>query len=250
MKIHVTGATGYLGSELLRLAPDATFERVEIRDAAATRALVERLRPDVVVHTAYRQDGPGAWEITVDGAANVAVAAHAVGARLLHVSTDVVFDGTKGTPYLEADEPSPATEYGAAKAASEERVLAAHAQALVVRTSLIVGGPGHAPSKHELAALDPDAVFYEDEIRCPIQVGDLAAALLELAALDVTGVLHVAGTDPLSRADLAELVAGRPVRRSPAPPGRPRDCRLDCSRARSLLATELRGVVSLFARSG
>ena len=84
MRIHVTGGTGYLGSELLRRARGATSERVEIRDAAAVRSLFERLRPAVVIHTAYRQDGPGAWEITVDGAENVAAAAYAVGMRVMH----------------------------------------------------------------------------------------------------------------------------------------------------------------------
>lgn len=247
MRLHVTGATGFLGRELLRLAPEASGERVDIRDADAVSGLFERLRPDVVVHTAYRQEGPDAWEITVDGAASVADAARAAGARLLHLSTDVVFDGRKGSPYVEEDEPRPATEYGRAKAESELRVQAAHPDALVVRTSLIVGGPGHEPSRHERAARDRALVFYEDEIRCPIQVGDLAAALLELVDLDVTGVLHVAGADALSRADLTELIAGRPVRRSPAPIDRPLDCSLDCSRARALLRTELRGVRGVFA---
>jgi dTDP-4-dehydrorhamnose reductase len=247
-RLHVTGATGYLGAELLRQAPTATGERVEIRDAAAVRLLLGRLRPAVVVHTAYRQDGPGAWEVTVDGAENVARAAAAVGARLVHLSTDVVFDGRKGAPYVEDDPLSPVTDYGRAKAEAERRVLAACPDALVVRTSLIVGGLGFPPSKHELAAVDLSATFYEDEIRCPVQVGDLAAALLELADLDVSGVLHAAGADAASRADLAELVAGRPVRRAPAPRGRPLDCSLDSSRALSVLRGKLRGIRSLYLR--
>jgi dTDP-4-dehydrorhamnose reductase len=240
-RIHVTGATGYLGGALLRLRPDATGERVDVRDAGAVRSTLARLRPDVVIHTAYRQDGPDAHEITVAGAEHVARAARAAGARLVHLSTDVVFDGRKGAPYVEDDPPSPVTRYGRDKAEAEERVLAAHPDALVVRTSLIYGGPGAPASKHELAARDPGATFYEDEIRCPVQVGDLAAALLELAAAGLAGPLHVAGPDALSRAELAELVTGAPVDRAPAPPGRPLDCTLDSSRARSLLATELRG---------
>jgi dTDP-4-dehydrorhamnose reductase len=247
MRVHVTGGTGFLGSELLRLAPEASSERVEVRDARALREAFERLRPDVVVHTAYVQDGPDAWEVTVTGAENVARAAGDAGARLVHLSTDVVFDGRKGTPYTEDDEPSPLTAYGHAKAVSERRVRAAHPDALLVRTSLLVGGPGHEPSKHERAALDAKLSFYENEIRCPTQVGDLADAVLELAALELGGVLHVAGADGLSRADLAELAAGKPVRRIPAPPDRPLDCRLDSARARSLLRTELRGVRSVFA---
>ena len=240
MRVHVTGATGYLGRELVRLRPDATTERVEIRDAAAVRELLERLRPDVVVHTAYRQEGEGAWAVNVDGAENVARAAAAAGARLVHLSTDVVFDGRKGSPYVEADDAAPVTDYGRAKAAAEERVAAAHPGALVVRTSLLYGGP--EPSKHELAARDPALTFYTNEIRSPVQVGDLAAALLELAALDVSGPLHVAGADAVSRAQLAELIAGRAVRTGEAPPTRPLDCALDSSRAQALLRTRLRGV--------
>ena len=170
----------------------------------------------------------------------------AVGARLVHLSTDVVFDGRKGSPYVEVDTPAPCSDYGRSKAEAERRVVAVHREALIVRTSLIVGGPGHEPSKHEVGAHDPEATFFEDELRSPVQVTDLARALLELAAQDVIGPLHVAGPDDVSRAELAELVTGRPVRRSPALPGRPLDCRLDSSRARSLLRTELRGVRSVF----
>ena len=99
-----------------------------------------------------------------------------------------------------------------------------------------------------MAARDTGATFYEDELRSPVQVTDLARALLELAALDVIGVLHVAGPEHVSRAELAELVTGRPVRRAAAPSGRPLDCRLDSSRARSLLRTELRGIRTVLGR--
>jgi dTDP-4-dehydrorhamnose reductase len=248
VRLHVTGATGFLGRELLRRAPGATAERVDVRDRAAVAALFERLRPEAVIHTAYVQDGPDAWEVTVDGAENVALAASAIGARLVHLSTDVVFDGRKGAPYVESDEPVPVTAYGRAKAEAESRVTTACPGALIVRTSLLVGGPGHEPSKHELAARDPTLAFFEDEIRCPLQVGDLAEALLELTVSTSSGSLHVAGADAVSRAELAELVTGAPVRRAPAPPGRPLDCRLDSSLACSLLATDLRGVRSVYGQ--
>lgn len=246
MRVHVTGATGFLGGELLRLVPRATGERVDVRDAAAVEDVLARLRPDVVIHTAYRQDGADAYAVTATGAGNVARACAAAGIRLVHLSTDVVFDGALGRPYVESDAPSPCSAYGRAKADAETLVQAACPDALLVRTSLVVGGPGHEPSKHELTALDPHATFYEDELRSPVQVTDLAAALLELAALRLAGPLHVAGADDVSRADLAELVRGAPVRRASAPPGRPLDCRLDSSRARSLLVTRLRGVRGLW----
>lgn len=237
MKLHVTGATGYLGSELLRLRPDASTERVEVRDADKVRELFDRVRPEVVIHTAYRQDEP---DVNVVGSQNVARAAAACGARLVHLSTDVVFDGRKGTPYVEQDELSPVSDYGRSKAEAEALVTAAHPSALLVRTSLLYGGA--EPSKHELAARDPARTFFTNEVRSPVQVTDLAAALLELAELDVSGPLHVAGADAVSRADFAELVVRRPVRRAPAPETRPLDCSLDSSRAQALIETRLRGV--------
>jgi dTDP-4-dehydrorhamnose reductase len=237
VRLHVTGASGYLGSELTRLRPDASTERVEIRDADAVRDLLERVGPDVVIHTAYRQDEA---DVNTDGSENVARAAAAVGARLVHLSTDVVFAGRKGSPYVEEDPVTPVTEYGRAKAEAEARVAAAHPAALLVRTSLIYGGA--QPSKHELAARDPSLRFFTNEIRSPVQLTDLAQALLELAELDVSGPLHVAGAEAVSRAEFAELVTGVPVRSEPAPDTRPLDCSLDSSRAQALIQTRLRGV--------
>jgi dTDP-4-dehydrorhamnose reductase len=237
VRLHVTGATGYLGSELVRLRPDASTERVEVRDAEAVSELFGRLHPDVVIHTAYRQDED---DVNTVGSENVARAAAAVRARLIHLSTDVVFDGRKGAPYVEEDPLSPVTAYGHAKAEAEMRVATAHPGALLVRTSLLYGGA--TPSKHELAARDPASTFFTNEIRSPVHVTDLAEALLELCAREAAGPLHLAGADDVSRAAFAELIAGAPVRSGPAPESRPLDCSLDSSRARALLRTRLRGV--------
>jgi dTDP-4-dehydrorhamnose reductase len=244
--VHITGATGYLGRELLRLVPGASAERVELRDGDAVHALLGRVRPKTVIHTAYRQEDPS---VNVEGSEHVAHAAAVVGARLVHLSSDVVFDGLKGEPYVEDDPLSPVNSYAESKAEAERLVATAHPEALIVRTSLIVGGaqPSAQPSKHELRATGPGP-WFTNEIRSPIQVNDLAHALLELAELDVGGPLHVAGADGVSRAELAELIAGRPVTTAEAPPGRPLDCRLDSSRAQSLLRTRLRGVRELFGR--
>ena len=213
-----------------------------MREPGQVRALLDPLRPAAVVHTAYVQDGPGAWEVTAGGSRVVAEAARSVGARLVHLSTDVVFDGRAGRPYTERDPVSPLSDYGRAKAEAERLVAEADPGAVMVRTSLIYGGPGRPPSKHEQAATDPGAAFFTDELRCPVQVDDLAAALLELCRSGVAGPLHVTGPDAVSRWEFAGLVAGHPVRGMAAPPGRPLDCRLDSTKARALLATPLRGV--------
>lgn len=241
----VTGSTGYLGSELLRRARSAGWDAVgtggraqlDVRDAAAVERLLRELRPDAVIHTAYLLDGPDAWTTNVDGAE--AVARASVGARLVHLSTDVVFDGRRGR-YVEEDEPRPVHDYGRSKAEAERRVAAVRPDATIVRTSLIYGGA--EPSQHELAARRAAYPFFVDERRSPVQVTDLADALLELAALDVAGPLHVAGADDVSRFEFAQLVSGGPVERAYAGEGRPLDCTLDSSKARALLRTRLRGV--------
>jgi dTDP-4-dehydrorhamnose reductase len=262
-RLLVTGGTGYLGSELLRRAPAigtwhtseppvaGDWMRLDVRDPAAVRGALERLRPAAVIHTAYRQDDRAT---TLDGAAAVATAAAAVQARLVHVSTDVIFDGTKTGLYTEEDPPSPITDYGRAKADAERAVRAAHPDALIVRTSLIYGG--HEPSRHERAACEAaqghgSMTFFEDELRSPVLVSELASALLELAGRDETGILNVAGRDTVSRHEFAVLLAqahglsGEWILRSRLAGSalvRPSNCALDSSRARELLGTRLRGV--------
>jgi dTDP-4-dehydrorhamnose reductase len=243
----VTGGSGYLGRELLRRRPDALGAsrgaglRLDVRDGAAVRAAFERAGPAAVIHTAYRQDDRAT---TLGGAVNVAEAAAAVGVRLIHLSTDVVFDGDKGAPYTEDDEPAPVTPYGRDKADAERAVRDAHPAALIVRTSLLYGGA--EPGPQERMAGDPGARFFTDELRSPVQVGDLAAALLELAAREEAGILHAAGADVLSRYELARLLAPDPERVEPATIAgsglvRPRNCALSSARAAALLDTRLRG---------
>lgn len=241
MRLLVLGGSGYLGSELLRradaIAPSSS--ELDVRSEQAVRAAVESARPDAVINTAYRRDDRAT---TCDGALIVARAAAAAGARLVQLSTDLVFDGEKGSPYVEEDPPAPLGDYGRDKADAERGVLEACPGAAVVRTSLIYGGPQPGPQERLVA--DPPAAFFTDEVRCPVQVGDLAQALLELVAGDHAGLLHVAGAEAVSRHELAALLSGGPVRAATLAESsevRPRDCSLSIERARALLRTRLRG---------
>jgi dTDP-4-dehydrorhamnose reductase len=258
-RLFITGLGGHLGSELGRRAPAAGWDvagivgsaELDVRDGPAVLAAVRDARPDVIVHTAYRLQDPS---VNVEGTRAVAAAASAAGARLVHISSDVVFPGSGQRALTEDDEPAPVTPYGASKLEAERLCPP---DALIVRTSLIYGGP--EPAAQERMVLDVadgarDMAFFVDELRCPIAVADLAAAVLELAELGSdpvhpppTGPLHVAGADVLSRLDFARLVClqhGRDpavLRGAPAGPDRPRHLVLDSTRARALLRVRLRG---------
>ncbi|WP_020386059.1 SDR family oxidoreductase [Kribbella catacumbae] len=248
MKLLITGGAGYLGRELVRLADCevvATYGRVpvpggvplDVRDRAAAEAVVRQVRPDVVIHTAYRQSD---WRTTADGAANMAIAAR--GVRLVHVSSDAVFSGAD-SPYDEDAMPDPITPYGAAKAAAETAVGAIDPSAVIARTSLVVGGGSTQEAMvHAIASGQPGALF-SDNIRCPIHVTDLASALLELARSAHAGIAHLAGPDALSRYEMGRLIAARdgldPA--SLRTGSGPSDIRLDGARTQQLLATRIRG---------
>lgn len=214
---------------------DAEWVRTDVRDAEAMHRAVEGV--DAVIHTAYRQ-GEGEWETNVEGSA--AVAAAAEGRRLVHLSSDVVFDGTRGR-YREDDEPSPVNSYGRSKAEAERRVRELHDEAVLARTSLIYGGAEPGPQERLAAS---NTRFFVDEIRSPVQVGDLAEALLEVLQLDVHGPLHLGGADDVSRFEFAVLLGADAARLEPAhtTPDRAPDLSLDSTRAAGLLRSRLRGV--------
>jgi dTDP-4-dehydrorhamnose reductase len=268
----VTGGSGYLGGWVVRLARDdwdvtatclsqpvdrsgGDWRQLDVRDTAMVEALVGEVHPQVIVHTAALNPGQGTDfdGVNAVGTRHVARAAANVGARLIHISTDVLFDGQKGN-YVEEDPPSPVTPYGRSKALAEEEVHNSGAEAVIVRTSLIYGWrPTVARAAQwmfdTLEAGKPLRLF-TDEIRCPVWVESLAAAAVELATLPYTSVLNVAGAQALSRYAFGVRllrfhgVDPRPAVPIPSPPGisHPRDCTLDCSRARALLQTPLPGV--------
>ena len=155
MRLLVTGGSGFVGAGTLRRAPRdwniaATYLAhpiqqphvaafcVDIRDARAVDKLFDSFRPDVIIHTAAQMSGDALMTTNIDGTRNVARAAKQVDARLIHLSSDVIFDGAHA-PYTEDDAPAPITPYGESKARAEQVVLAEHATSMIVRTSLVYG---------------------------------------------------------------------------------------------------------------
>jgi dTDP-4-dehydrorhamnose reductase len=268
-RILVIGATGHLGRVTAARVANAGWsvvgtyftapgetagERLDVRDSGAVREMMQRVRPDVVIHTAAGRDD---WRVIADGAAHVAAAAAALGARLVHVSSDAVFSG-RDVDYDETALPDPVYAYGAAKAAAETAVRAIDPTAAVVRTSLILGHGrgGHETLTHELLSGRTDGVLFTDQIRKPVHVDDLADALLELATNGYRGILNVTGPDVISRYELGVLVAQRDGLDPALIPAAtiaerglrlPTDVRLQTTKAASLLRTRLRGAREFMA---
>ncbi|MFC8351010.1 SDR family oxidoreductase [Streptomyces sp. NPDC057280] len=272
MRILIVGGSGFLGREVARQAtaaghavtatfasragslPGVRWQPLDLRRAGESEAVVEEVRPDVVVNAAYRK---GDWGATADGPVRLAVAAGAC-SRLVHVSSDAVFSGSD-VRYDESATPDPVTPYGAAKAAAETAIRLLAPGAVIARTSLILGDGGspHEDFVHELAGARRDGVLFTDVIRCPVHVADLAAALLELAATDHTGVCHLGGPDAVSRHELGVLIAARDgLDAARLPAGRRADVhtpgaldvRLDSGRTQRTLRTRLRGAREFLRR--
>ena len=215
--------------------------------------LIESLRPDVILHTAAAwQTEAEAQAVIVEGTRGIAAAARRTGARLIHMSTDLVFDG-EHAPYDEEDPPAPVNFYGAAKAEAERIVSGLLPAATIVRTSLVTcfdpPDPRTEPILQALRGERPPVTLFTDEYRRPVRVEDLAAALVELVDRPFAGILHIAGPERLSRYDLGLRIAR--YHRLPPAPGivaglardsgmvRPRDCTLSISLAQENLQTPL-----------
>lgn len=268
----IIGRTGQLARELARRPTRlaTTFlgrEDLDLARPAEAAAAVEAARPEmVVIAAAYtavdraESEPETARLVNADAPAAIADACARIGAALVHVSTDYVFDGTKPDPYVEADLVAPVSVYGRTKAAGERAVLDGGARATVIRTSWVYSpwGSNFVRTMLRLSNERDELRVVADQTGRPTSAADLAAAVLaiaeRLAAGDdaVRGLLHFAGSGDATWADFAEAVVagsaqrgGRtvPVRRIttaefPTPAPRPANSRLDTARINAL------GVVS------
>ncbi|WP_332756966.1 SDR family oxidoreductase [Streptomyces sp. MT206] len=273
MTVLIVGGSGFLGAELVRQgrsagsATAATFHsspgqiagvswhRLDLRNPASLNEALDAIRPRAVINAS---SGGAEWAVTAEGGMRLAQAAAQRGIKLVHVSSDAVFSG-RDDLYDETFLPDPVTPYGAAKAAAETAVRLLGAGAVVARTSLIIGDGGseHERLVHALAAGTRDGTLFMDDVRCPVHVGDLAAALWELTLSDMAGVFHLAGPDAVSRHELGTLIAQRDgLDPSLLPTGRRADSgllgglrvHLDSRVSQKSLATRLRGAREFLRR--
>ena len=252
MNAVVFGARGQLGKELVRLLPGAGHPHVAIEDEQEVDTVLRSLRPDFVFNcAAYNAVDRAETERDIAHAGNtvgpliLATACARHHARLVHFSTNYVFDGRLDRPYVETDEPAPLSVYGSAKRAGEEAVLGAAPDALVIRTAALYGGPNSFPSRilERARSGQPLRVVADQRVN-PTYAKDLAVAATELAEEGAAGILHAVsegccGWDDFARATLDELgvrVAVESVTSEayPTPARRPLNGCLDSTRFHGL----------------
>lgn len=265
MKAFVTGSLGQLGQDLRPLLgldtiwtdrttyADLGVDAADIIDEAIVRAAIEAAQPTVIYHCAAYTNVDGAETdeataraVNVAGTRHVAEAAQAVGATLVVISTDFVFDGTSERPYTETDAPHPLSVYGQTKREAEEAALTACDRTFVVRTAWLYGPKKLvAPVKNfpqtmkRLAAERSTITVVNDQTGSPTFSADLAAAIITLAKTDEYGVWHITNSGTATWYDFAcailkeEIAAGtvtvNPILTSdyPTPAQRPKYSVLD-----------------------
>lgn len=222
MKVLVTGGDGQLGTELcgrLRTAGHDTIafthREADFTQPGTVHAAITAQRADWVIncaaHTAVdkaESEADLAYAINRDGAGALAEAVAGYGGRLIHLSTDFVFDGAQSHPYHEDDAPNPLGIYGASKWAGEQAVRAALPDAVVVRTAWVHGAHGHnfVRTMLRLAAERDELAVVDDQIGTPSWTGDIADALIALMAADARGVYHFTNEGVASWYDFAVAI--------------------------------------------
>ena len=280
-KILVTGAAGLIGHRVMeklspdqevaglyyRIKPQSNLKRyyqVDLCQRQDVHSVLDSLRPSVLIHCAASCQ-PGFCEqhpletmsINLGGTMYLASWAAAHECFVVHVSTDLVFDGSQGD-YGEEDPVSPISLYGWSKVAAEEAVKSSGAAYCIVRTALVYGhSPGGNRGADEVLIDNwkrgNATPLFVDEYRTPTAVGELAEKLIEIARQRITGLIHVAGGTRLSRYDFGRKIADLfefpsqlliPRRREEVhsiPPRAP-DVSMNITKARSLFNTPFRGI--------
>lgn len=251
--IAVLGAGGQLGSALVRILGDharpVTRTELDVTDREGVESWLRESSPEAVINcTAYtavdaaEDDREAARRVNADAVALLASITAETGARFVTFSTDYVFDGTKGSPYVESDSTNPLNVYGATKLEGERRSLDLNPDALVVRTSWVMSGTHPNFIRTILRLLDAGPVqVVDDQVGRPTLVDDLAPAVLNAMSSGSTGLLHLTNAGQSSwfglAREIAEIGGFDPARVEPIsssesnrPAIRPADSRLDSER--------------------
>jgi dTDP-4-dehydrorhamnose reductase len=205
MRVTLFGASGLLGQELVQELSGEQLTALsskdaDLRDRVRVRDVVRDSRPDWIFLSAAYTDVDGcesnrdrAFAVNCEGAINVAQAAREGGARLLFLSTDYVFDGSKRSPYETRDPRNPTSVYGESKARAEERLLEILPEVCIARTSWLFGHGGKCfpATILKLASTRPEISVVNDQRGSPTFTRDLASALVELCRASASGIVHV-----------------------------------------------------------
>ncbi len=280
-RLLITGGSGLLGSTAASMAladfevwatynsrvseiAGCKFIQLDIRDHSRVMSLIKDVRPNLIIHTAalsapdYCEDHPEeTWETNVKGTENIILASKEVGAKLIYISTDAVFDGGKGM-YLEEDTPQPLNTYSKTKLEGESRIRYLLPDSIIVRTSGIYGRSLHGKrslSEWIIAELREGNTLdmANDAFFSPTLVNNLVEVLLEMYNRNLSGIYHVAGREGCSKYDFAqELARAFGLNTTNVQPStrdqiklsaaRPRDSSLDVSKVFKEIDTRLLGV--------
>ncbi|MCE5300073.1 MAG: dTDP-4-dehydrorhamnose reductase [Spirochaetia bacterium] len=221
MKVLVFGGTGLLGTDIIEACKDeykmvkSGSAECDITDAAKVYDFVKTHRPDVVINSAAitdvdkcESDHDTAFKINAMGPKNIAIACRDFNARLMHISTDYVFDGKKGDSYSEFDKPNPINVYGQSKLLGEELVQTSGAKYMIIRTAWIFG----SHRKHfvdyvaESITNGTEIVAVKDMVSSPTFSVDLADTIKALIPLNQYGVFHACNKGYCSRVQMVEEI--------------------------------------------
>jgi len=220
MRITLFGATGLLGKALVREWQDDEIialgsQDADIRNADQVQRVVSKTRPHWIVLAAAYTDVDGcethrdlAFAVNARGAVNVAEAAKKIGSRLLFVSTDYVFDGSKSQPYQTTDRRNPTSVYGQSKAEAEAQISGILPDSCIARTSWLFGNGGKCfpDTILKLAATRPELNVVDDQRGSPTYAVDLARAIMQLCHNNASGIVHVTNRGDCTWYDLAKEV--------------------------------------------
>lgn len=224
-KVLVTGVNGQLGEELVRLfSKDSSFlvfpkthQDLDIINRKQVGLVLQKEKPDIIIHCAAwtnvdaaARTPEGAMKVNAEGTKNICEAAQKVNAKVVYISTNEVFDGKKGIPYLEDDHTNPINAYGESKLKGEQYCQSILGDACIIVRSSWLYGPAsinNFPNKIMQRAQEQGFLrVVNDEISTPTYTPDLAAAMKKLLEKNISGIFHLVNRGRASRYDWAKEI--------------------------------------------